>query len=55
MTNMTLDMLASLTGNLIDRWEQLPQDTKDAIAEDCEAFYDAMEALWEAVEPAGGE
>jgi len=47
--------LMVLVGNAIDHWEQMPNDLKGEVNEITPAFYQAMEELWQAVEPVGEE
>lgn len=50
---MTETKIMKLVGNLIDQWEQLPNDVKSDLESDYKAFHSAIESLWETVEPAG--
>jgi len=45
--------LMALVGNVVDHWEQMPNDLKGEVNEIYPKFYTAVEELWQAVEPVG--
>lgn len=42
-----------LIGNLLDAWDLMANDTKDALREDCPSLADALDEIMEAMEGEG--